>query len=207
MKWEQKRNQLGMSVKKRSENCFRVWLQILVAVEKLIKNIVKGTTMNTDKKLDEYIKLIEGHARVALMKIMKPAKYSLDDLIQEGVIAFLYAKQEFVESRGASFRTFLIKCLRNQFTNLVKKSYRNKEINDYSSLNETNSATLSTLEIVQISFVIKSFSADELEYVNAVLSLAHKSRGSRRKVARQNLGISYEREVELRNSIRDKIKK
>ena len=160
-----------------------------------------------DINIDDYTELIEKHARVAWTKIMKPAKYSLDDLIQEGALAFLHAKREFVEGKGATFQTFLISCLRNWFTNLIKKTYRNKERNDYSSLNEINSATLDTLEIVQTLFIIESFSADELRYTNAILSLAHESRGGRRKAARQNLGISYEREVELRNSIKDKIKK
>jgi len=143
---------------------------------------------------------------------MKPAKYSVDDIIQEGVLAFLYAEKEFMEGRGASFKTYLTRCLRNHFINLIRQTYRNKEVSDYPSLEEVNSVNkkatpLDTLEIVQTSFIIESFSDNELEYVNAILSLTHKARGGRRKTARRNLGISYEREVELRNSIRDKIRK
>ena len=94
---------------------------------------------NIDKKLDKHLNLIERHAHVALKKIMKPVKYSLDDLIQEGVLAFLYAKRGFEEDRNTSFRTYLTTCLRNHFTNLVKQTYHNKERSDYSSLEEINS--------------------------------------------------------------------
>ena len=176
---------------------------------------------NIDRKLDKHIELIGRYARVALTKIMKPAKYSLNDLIQEGVLAFLYAEKQFDKDRGVLFRTYLINCLRNHFTNLVKHSYRGKKMDSLSSWGNLLDGELSseldstsrknaipdTLEIVQVSFLIRSFNEDELEYVNAILSLKHKPRRSRRKTARKELGISYEREVELRNSIRDKIRK
>ncbi len=177
--------------------------------------------MDINEKLDKHTDLIKRHAQVALRKIMKPAKYSLDDLIQEGVLAFLYAEREFVEGRGASFQTFLTTCLRNHLTNLVKQTYRSKEMDDPSSWNNLRGSKFSgeinskkernvvpdTSEIVQVFFIIESFSDEELEYVDAMLSLVHKSRGGRRKATRKNLGISYERETELRNSIRDKIRK
>jgi len=36
--------------------------------------------------IDNYTELIEKHAQVAWTKIMKPVKYSLDDLIKEGAL-------------------------------------------------------------------------------------------------------------------------
>lgn len=165
-----------------------------------------------DKKLDEHIGLIKGYAQVALTKIMKPMKYSLDDLTQEGVIAFLYAERSFMKDRNASFRTHLTNCLRNHFSNLVKRTYRNKEIVNLSFYNtfydnEIFSMNIDALKIIQTSFIIESLGKEELEYVNTILSLVHKPKRRRRKVARETLKISYEREMELRNSIRDKIRK
>lgn len=168
---------------------------------------------NIDKKLDDHIQLIERYARVALLKIKKPAKYSLDDLIQEGVLAFLLAEKEFVEGRGATFRTYLTRCLRNWFASLVKHTYQNKEKDgfqekDYNDEWCSKKKTIpDILELVQVSFIIKSLSKEELQYISTVLSFSHIHRRSRRKNSRTHLGISYEREVELRNSIKDKIKK
>ena len=170
-------------------------------------------------ELETYIELIKKHARVALKKIKKPAKYGLDDLTQEGAIVFLYTKKEYVY-RGASFKTILTKRLRNHYVNLVRRSYRNKEISNTPSwgssrmgnfLRETiftsKKSSIDTFEIVQMSFVIDDFNEYELEYIHAVLSFTHKPRRSRRKAARETLEISYERESELRASIKDKIRK
>jgi len=172
-----------------------------------------------DVKLETYTELIKNHAQVALKKIKKPAKYNLDDLTQEGVIVFLYTKKEY-EYKGASFKTILTKRLRGHYTTLVKRSYRNKEVNNIPSwdnsqisnfLRETiltsKKSGTDTFEIVQMSFVIDNFNDDEIKYINAVLSFTHKPRRSRRKATREILGISYERESKLRASIKDKIRK
>jgi len=177
--------------------------------------------MDTDKtrKLDDWLHLIETHAWVAWTKIRKPAEHAMDDLIQEGVTVFLNACNDFSGDRGASFRTFLTGCLRNHFTSLAKQTYQNKLTSQTSSSLQGNrfreevdskhrvSAMSTTLEEVQMLFLMRSFSPEELEYITAILACAHISPRSRRKAARQDLNISFEREVKLRNSIRDKIKK
>lgn len=172
--------------------------------------------MDTDKQLfDEYYDLIQKHARVAWTKIMKPPKCTLDDLVQEGVQCFLDTKRQFDDSRGIAFRTFLIGCLRKHFTSLVRQSYQDKmspllldnKFLETEVLGYGKSRIPNPLEIVQISFLIQSFNAEEIEYVTAILACTDVPKRSRRKTARKNLRISFEREVKLRNGIRAKIKK
>ena len=170
-------------------------------------------------KIETFNELIKNYARVALKKIRKPAAFNLDDLVQEGAIVFLYTKKEYVY-RGASFKTILTKRLRGHYASLVKRSYRNKEINnipfwDSSQANNFLKDTfltnkkhgIDTFEIVQMLFIIDDFNENELDYICAVLSFTHIPRRSRRKTARETLGISYERESKLRASIKDKIRK
>lgn len=175
--------------------------------------------IDTSRKLDDWFHLIETHAWVAWTKIRKPAECTMDDLIQEGVTVFLNACNDFNEEKGTTFRTFLTGCLRNHFTSYAKQTYRNKPGIDFSreerslvfQKEEDNrqrpGALSTTLEIVQMLFLLRSFNPEELEYITAILACTHISPRSRRKVARQNLNISFEREVKLRNSIRDKIRK
>jgi len=166
--------------------------------------------MKSDEILDSYTELITRYAQVAMKKLKKPTKVSLNDLKQEGAVVFFLSKKLYKKDRGASFKTFLTRCLQNHFADLVKKTYRNMEINNLSfqdDFHDELNYVVDTFEIVQLSFIIEDFSSDELNYINAVLSFTHKHRRSRRKAAREFLGISYEREQELRRSLKDKIRK
>lgn len=200
-------------------------VEIVILLEKEVNalsrenaiDVLRGEKM-IEVELEDYTNLIKDHAIVALKKAKKPSKFSLDDLIQEGVIVFICTKNEYDVHRGASFKTIFTKRLRGHYTNLVRKSYRDKEISsdcwnsrvdDFSReiipMNKGNS--LGAFEIVQTSFIIDSFNKDEIEYIRALLSFAYKPRKSRRKATREYLGISYDRERELRASISDKIRK
>jgi RNA polymerase sigma factor (sigma-70 family) len=167
--------------------------------------------MNTTKLLEEHTQLIRDYAQIALRKLKKPTISNVDDLIQEGVIAFLNASDDYDKDRGASFKTFLITCLKRHFTDLISRSYRKKEVANSvhidNHVSKNQKTAQNTLDIVQTQFLIESLTEDEIMYVSAVISLADKFRRSRRKLARESLGISYEREMELRRSISDKIRK
>lgn len=184
--------------------------------------------MSIDVTLDPYLDLIERHAQVALKKIKKPAEHTLEDLVQEGVIVFLYTKKEF-EDRGASFKTILTRRLRGHLCTLVKQSYRNKENFGIASRDEledmfsevdkkgnvkrdakkivsiSKKDIMDVFEIVQMSSIFDTFDSDEVAYIDAVLSFSHIPKKGRRKAARKLLGISYEKERKLRSSIKDKI--
>ena len=173
--------------------------------------------MDADKNklFNEHYSLIQRYARVAWTKIRKPARCSIDDLTQEGVRVFLSIVRNFDKDRGTTFRTFLIGCLRNHFASLVTQSYQNK-LN--SSLQDTKffenrvsrhgkNELSEPLEMVQMSYLIQSFNIEEVEYIVTILACTHVPQRSRRKVTRENLEISFEREVKLRNGIMAKIKK
>lgn len=173
--------------------------------------------MNTEEMLILHTGLIKKYAQVAMIKVKKPTEYTLDDLFQEGALVFLRTEKTYVKSRGASFKTFLTLCLRNHFASLVKRTYR-KQIPswitalDRSTFSEemdfiTKKKALDTFEVVQMLFLIDSFSSDELKYVNTIMSFIYIPKRYRRKTTREALGISYDREKELRRSLKDKIKK
>lgn len=175
--------------------------------------------MTTTELLSIHAKLIKQYAQVALRKLKKPTICNVNDMYQEGVIAFLGAEVNYDETRGASFKTFLITCLRQHFSDLITQSYRKKETANSALIEQTVinkrenlyrkifQHTADTFEIVQMQFLLKDFTEDEIKYIDMIISLVNIARRSRRKRTRENLGISYEREMALRRSIHDKIKK
>ena len=174
--------------------------------------------MSIDVCLEEYRTLIEKHAAVALKKVKKPARYGVDDLVQEGMIVFLFTQKEFVD-RGASFKTILIRRLRGHFATLVKNSYRNMEVSGVASFDTIkddvkdatsvgkNNTIVDVFSLAQMAFAIEDLNSEEKTYVKAILFQGDKPKRSRRKAARKYLSISYERERKLRKSIQDKIRK
>jgi len=175
--------------------------------------------------LKQYIRFIEDHARVAYHKIKKPSQCTIQDLVQEGVVVFLLAKRDYNE-RKASFKTFFTMRLRNHFSDIVKKSYRNKEVEafhiviqqciaGYDSLKDgdilnrilSQKNIPNPIEVTQITFLLKALTPEELEYTKTMIFLHKKAYHTRRRIARETLGISYAREVKLRNSIKSKIRK
>ena len=47
--------------------------------------------------------------------------YDLQDLAQEGLLAFLIACKTYEESKEASFKNYAVKCARNRFKDIIKK--------------------------------------------------------------------------------------
>ena len=48
--------------------------------------------------------------------------YDIQDLAQEGLLAFLIACKTYDEQGGASFKNYAVKCAKNRFNDIIKKS-------------------------------------------------------------------------------------
>ncbi|KUK13497.1 MAG: sigma-70 family RNA polymerase sigma factor [Synergistetes bacterium] len=61
-----------------------------------------------------------------------------EDLVQEGLLALFKAVNSFDVNKGVKFESFLEMCLRRQFTDVLRKATRQKEIpvNKYVSIEE-----------------------------------------------------------------------
>lgn len=64
-----------------------------------------------------YIKLI-----FSLASKYKIDGYDTEDLAQEGLLAFLIACKSYDEQGGASFKNYAVKCAKNRFNDIIKKS-------------------------------------------------------------------------------------
>lgn len=78
--------------------------------------------MKSDIRLDDYMPTIKAYARVGLRKMRRPSIFSLDDMVQEGVIAFIRARD--TDKKKSKFSTYLTTCIRNKFYSLMVKSFR-----------------------------------------------------------------------------------
>jgi len=159
-------------------------------------------------ELDTHVDLIKSYAWVAFHKMKRSSRLDFDDILQEGIKIFLEAKNSFLSDRNMSFRSYLIQNLRQRFCDIVKKSYKprcSKEITFHNTRTITKSED--PVEIVHVRLLLENLTGDEKEYVKAMVSLPNTLRKSRRRIAREAINISYDREVSLRNSIRDKVRK
>lgn len=85
-------------------------------------NVLAALTKKGDEKAFEeitirYIKLI-----YSLASNYKVDGYDTQDLVQEGLLSFLIACSSYDEKSGASFKNYSVKCAKNRYTDLIKKS-------------------------------------------------------------------------------------
>jgi len=145
-------------------------------------------------KLDDYMDIIVSHARVGLRRMRAPTPYDLEDMIQEGKIAFVKAKR--TDKQKSKFSTYLTTCIRNRFYSMMVKSFRRPE-NDsiqpnkvfkhqtgframlehreaLSKYNQSSSGAHKTIKMVDstdaIKAMIRILSDKELTYVSMILS-------------------------------------
>jgi len=158
---------------------------------------------------EKHKELIRMYAQVALHKMRKPTVYSLDDLVQEGFYALIRAKNSYEENKCA-FTTFLVLCLRQHFYELVSKSYRDKSRPALIDSSDEISFPLWTdcgpLDLLIVKEILASFTKDEMKYIDTLFSFSHRPKKYRRKLTRDVLQLSREREQLLRKNIFDKIK-
>ncbi len=54
--------------------------------------------------------------------------YETQDIVQEGLLAFLIAAKTFDENSGASFKNYASKCAKNRFNDLAKKDAKKSSV-------------------------------------------------------------------------------
>lgn len=171
----------------------------------------------------EFKDLVESMAFVALQKMRKPSPYSFEDLCQEGYIVCVeWVKRWWNPERGASLKTFITGGLRLYFTDFVKLSYKSNvnpcpvsalqfededgtlvdsEVLDY----EKTSTEPDPVELASFNETMGRFTPEELQYVLQTLSRNEKGRSPSRANIRKTLGLSDEKEEEIRASIMEKL--
>ncbi len=161
--------------------------------------------MNIDLK--DYTTLITEYAIVALKKVKKPTTYNLEDLFNEGVIVFLHARNDYNPDSEASFKTYLIRRLVGHFATLAKKTWKNRECRYVDQRTATKEDFGDPFERTHCSLILQEFTEEELNYIEALLSIAGEKKRYRRRAAREKMKIKYTREVKIRNSIHSKMEK
>jgi len=86
--------------------------------------------LKSEINLDQYMNVIKSHARVGYTKLRHPSVYSVDDLIQEGVLVFYRVLNSYKENGPAAFKTLLIRSLRNHYITMMKKSFNQRTGSD-----------------------------------------------------------------------------
>ena len=159
------------------------------------------------------IKLIKAHAYVALRKLRKPTNLEHADLVNEGIILCIEAKDLYNPNRGSSFKTFFTLLLRNMYRDMVKNSYRSSahfnnktEKDDYIRHLQNQNTQENILNTASINILLKSLSPKEKEYTEKMLLSQSTSINCRRKQAKQDLNLSTKQEKSIRNSILMKMK-
>jgi len=162
-----------------------------------------------------FMKLIEAHARVALIKIRKPTNYELNDLINEGIVLFIKTKEKlYLPTKGCSLKTFFTRLLRNFFRDIVKISYRtsnyfnnNTQKNKYIEHLQNTHKEKNPLKLASTNIMLSNLSSDEKKYAEKMLLSLSTSVSKRRNETRENLQLSIEQENEIRKNIFIKLQK
>lgn len=93
--------------------------------EKLIEKIRSGDEHSFEILSRRYAPIIYGKASQFSTNVSLEDK---EDLIQEGYIAFLHAVNSYREGNGASFKTYLNRCVQNKLLTVYKSEKRKKNI-------------------------------------------------------------------------------
>lgn len=68
--------------------------------------------------------IIHKTAKICLRRLPPDSTLQLDDLVQEGWVVYLGCEQDFDETRGTSFHTYLWSCLANRYQSIVRTELR-----------------------------------------------------------------------------------
>lgn len=68
--------------------------------------------------------------------------YEIEDFVQEGLLSFLLASKTYEPELGASFKNYAVKCTKNRFSDIIKKS-NNKSAVPSSKLVSIDNLTVS----------------------------------------------------------------
>lgn len=171
--------------------------------------------------LDDYMELIRNHAKVGLRYMRHPTIYTLDDMIQEGIIAFMKAKR--TDKKKSSFKTWLTTCLRSHYYSMMIRSFKVPQNNgikpnrvfrhqigipamvDHASaiinynLNDGMNSIRGVDSMDSVESLINALTGDELAYVMGILSNM-----SPREI-RSGMKIGKSKENRIRKYIAEKI--
>lgn len=78
----------------------------------------------TTLQIQGILPLIQKEAWTCYRKIKQPTSYTIEDLIQEGVIAYLQKYNDYNSNRNNKFVPYILMCIRSHFAAIVQKSYR-----------------------------------------------------------------------------------
>ncbi len=96
------------------------------------KNFDDNTLCVLSKKGDErafeeitirYIKLI-----YSIAQGYSADGYEVEDFVQEGLLSFLLASKSYDIKSGASFKNYAVKCAKNRFSDIIKKTYKKSTV-------------------------------------------------------------------------------
>ena len=79
----------------------------------------KGDEKAFEELTLKYIKLI-----YSIAQAYSADGYELQDFVQEGLLAFLLATKTYTPDSGASFKNYAVKCAKNRFSDILKRSAR-----------------------------------------------------------------------------------
>lgn len=154
--------------------------------------------------IEEHKGLIEAMAWVALSKIRRPSSIDFDDLCQEGAIVCLeWVQRWYNPSKGASIRTFITGGLRNHFTDLVRRSFRDYPDTEKHEIDlMKRSVDRDPCDIAMFNETMaNALSSQHKEYIHLFLEAAQ-SGPKPREVVREKMGISISTEEAIRKEIR-----
>ena len=173
--------------------------------------------LKSEINLDQYMNTIKSHARVGHVKLRHPSVYSVNDLIQEGVLVFYRALNSYRENGPAAFKTLLIRSLRNHYITMMKKSFNQRTGSDirsseypinhplirYAERRRITMSGTSSEDIVDsednISTIVGKLNNKEKNYVQLVIKHGRKS-------ARGIMHMSLFTEQKMRRQIQNKIR-
>jgi len=117
-------------------------------------------------ELNDYMQIIQNHAKSCLKRIKKPTTMTIEDLTNDGVVMFYNALQKYKKERG-EFLPYLIITLKNRFNAIVIHSYQliSVELNENDRV--CQASQVSTSSIIQN---IHMLSTQELKYFFFILS-------------------------------------
>jgi len=154
--------------------------------------------------------LITKYARVAFKKIRKPSTHTLEDLEQEGHIAFISAFRKYKETYKASRTTFTHLLLKNHFRDIIVASYQKPvmifEIEDLSIFGKS---FLSPSRISGILSGVGTLNTEEKTYLTTLLNppkqLAldiQKNGRGKRGILRKFFNICSDTQKQMENNIK-----
>jgi len=173
-------------------------------------------------KFEDYEHTIKDYAYVAWKKTKKPSVLEVEDFVQEGYVAFLWAKKRYKTDSKASFKTYLIMTLRCHFETIFKKSYKrivcvtstkeeeNGTIDDVMEYNQPR--TITPYEIARVSEILNILTPEEMKYITfslcppkVIVKKMTKSLKNKRRITRKALCFTRVEENNIRKSLKNKL--